>query len=65
MNEDERVKAATEVRHEIVNAVSVVQANLEGMLDGVVEPTRERLQTLHQALAGVTTLLDRLRQLHG
>lgn len=57
--DDERTKAATEVRHEVANAVAIVQANLEGMLDGVLEPTQERLEALHQALTGITKILER------
>jgi hypothetical protein len=63
--DDERTKAATEIRHEIANAVSIVQANLEGILDGVLEPTPGRLETLHEALTGITGMLDRWRQLRG
>jgi hypothetical protein len=59
VRDDERAKAATEVRHEIANAVAIVQANLEGMLDGVLEPTQERLEALHQALTGIMKMLER------
>lgn len=62
MNDDDRAKTAAEIRHEIANAVSVVQANLEGMLDGVLEPTRERLEALHHTLAGITLALERWRR---
>jgi hypothetical protein len=63
MNEDERARTAAEIRHDIANAVSIVQANVEGMLDGVLEPTHERLEALHQTLSGITLALERWRHL--
>jgi hypothetical protein len=60
--ENDGLRSAAHVRHEIANAVSIVQANVEGMLDGVLEPSRERLEGLRHALSGITTMLDLLRQ---
>lgn len=62
MSEDERARSAAEIRHEIANAVSIVQANIEGMLDGVLEPTRERLEALHNTLSDITSALERWRR---
>lgn len=62
MNDDERARTAAEIRHEIANAVSIVQANVEGMIDGVIEPTRERLEALHQTLSAITLALERWRR---
>jgi len=62
MSDDERTRTAAEIRHEIANAVSIVQANLEGMLDGVLEPTPDRLEALHQTLSGITVALERWRR---
>jgi len=61
--ERERSQSAAGIRHEIANAASILQANLEGMLDGLLEPTRERLEALHESLTGITSLLDRWRDL--
>jgi len=62
MSDDERTRTAAEIRHEIANAVSIVQANLEGMLDGVLEPTPDRLEALRQTLSGITVALERWRR---
>jgi signal transduction histidine kinase len=50
------------VRHEIGNAISVAVANLEGMADGVVATTPERLEAIVQSLHAAGGLLDRLRR---
>ncbi|MEO6912466.1 MAG: HAMP domain-containing sensor histidine kinase [Candidatus Baltobacteraceae bacterium] len=44
--------------HEIGNALSIAQANLEGITDGVLEPTPERLEGMRNALEAVARLLD-------
>jgi len=49
-----------ELRHEIGNALSIAQANLEGMLDGIVEPSLERLEGIRDAIA---TASERLKEL--
>ncbi len=48
----------SELRHEIGNALGVVQANVEGMLDGVLDPTPARLRGVHDALRSAVRLLD-------
>ncbi len=45
------------LRHEIGNMVTIAQANVEGMIDGVVEPTLERLEAVRDALASASRLL--------
>jgi hypothetical protein len=62
MNEDERAREEDEIRHDIANAVAVLKINVEGMLDGVVEPTHERLEALREALTGITSTLERWRR---
>lgn len=44
--------------HEIGNALSIAQANLEGIMDGVLEPTPERYTGMRNALESVARLLD-------
>lgn len=61
MNDDERERMAAEIRHDVANAVAIVKANLEGMLDGVLEPTPERLEALRQTVSGITLALERWR----
>jgi two-component system sensor histidine kinase BaeS len=52
--------AAQSLRHEIGNMVTIAQANVEGMIDGVVEPTLERLESVRDALASASRLLKEL-----
>ena len=51
-----------ELRHEIGNALAIVQANLEAVIDGVLEPTPERLGGMRQALSSAAALLEGLRR---
>lgn len=50
------------IRHEIGNALSVAQANVEGIIDGVLPQTAERLTGIHQALVTAGALLDDIRR---
>lgn len=45
-------------RHELGNALTIALANVEGMLDGLVEPTSTRLEALAETLRGAIALLD-------
>lgn len=53
-------KRSAELRHEIGNALSIAQANLEGMLDGIVEPSLERLEGIRDALVTASQRLIEL-----
>lgn len=53
-----RARSDAKVRHEIGNALAIVQANLEGVIDGVLEPTAERLSGMRAALASAGALLE-------
>ncbi len=46
-----------EVRHELGNLVAVALANVEAMIDGLVEPTPRRLEALADALRRARVLL--------
>ncbi len=50
------------IRHEIGNALSIAQANLEAIIDGLLEPTEARLNALLAALGSASTMLDELRR---
>ena len=50
------------IRHEIGNALSIAQANLEAIIDGLLEPTEARLNALLAALASASSMLDELRR---
>ena len=45
-----RANEMSQARHEIGNRLSIAQANLEAMLDGVVENTPERLRAVLDSL---------------
>jgi two-component system sensor histidine kinase BaeS len=59
--ESERRKADIHLRHEIGNALSIVRANLEAIVDQVLPATPERLAGMRDALADASVLLDDLR----
>ena len=50
-------------RHEIGNALSIAQANLEGMADGVVDVSARRIEAVLDSLKSAGALLDDLRRL--
>jgi len=56
----EQRERAESVRHEIGNMLTIAQANLEAMLDGVVEPTLDRLEGVRDALASASEQLKEL-----
>lgn len=48
--EEDRAIALSGARHALGNLLTVAQANVEGMLDGIVSPTPERLENVRKAL---------------
>ena len=58
--ERERSQAMAKARHEIGNALSIAQASIEGMLDGIVPITDPRLNRLRQILAEVSDTMYEL-----
>src|SRR5690348_3981729 len=60
--EKERGEAQAVARHELGNAISIAQANIEAMVDGVLEPTAERLAAIRDALQSSGVLLDDLKR---
>jgi hypothetical protein len=53
-----RAQAFAALRHDVGNALSIAQANIEGMLDGVLTQTPERLRGIREALRGAGHMLD-------
>jgi hypothetical protein len=47
-------------RHELGNLLGIVLANLEGMIDGIVPPTNERLEALADSVRRSRDLLREL-----
>ncbi|HET9392457.1 MAG TPA: hypothetical protein VFO29_02870 [Candidatus Rubrimentiphilum sp.] len=56
--EKNHLQMLKKARHELGNTLSVAQANLEAMLDGVLETTPERLRSIADSLraAGAVVL---------
>lgn len=57
----QRRRAQSALRHELGNVLTIAQANVEGILDGVVPSTRQRLVNIRDALAKGAALLTDLR----
>lgn len=60
--ERDRCEAQALARHELGNALSIAQANIEAMIDGVLEPSTERLYGIRSALQTCGALLDDLKK---
>jgi len=58
-----RQNLLADVAHELRTPVSILQANLEMLIDGVYEPTRDRLASLHEETELLTKLIGDLRTL--
>jgi signal transduction histidine kinase len=61
--DESRRELLADVAHELGTPLAVLQANLEGMLDGVIEATPARLSSLHAQTAVLTRLVRDLRDL--
>jgi hypothetical protein len=61
-HEERRRKSDSYLRHEIGNALSIVRANLEAIIDEILPATPERLKGMSDALSEASLLLDDLRQ---
>lgn len=61
--EESRRHLVADIAHELGTPLSVLQANLEGMLDGVVEPAPDRLAALHTQVRLLARLVEDLRDL--
>ncbi|MBV8244672.1 MAG: sensor histidine kinase [Candidatus Eremiobacteraeota bacterium] len=60
--EHAQTRAQAVLRHEIGNALSIAKANLEGVIDGVLEQTPERMHGISDAMQTVAELLDEWRR---
>ncbi|MDR7433538.1 MAG: ATP-binding protein [Armatimonadota bacterium] len=61
--EELRRQLLADIAHELGTPLAVIQGNLEGMLDGVIEPTAERLASLHTHVGLLARLVKDLRDL--
>lgn len=60
VRETQRMARVAEVRHDLGNSLSIVRASLEGMLDGVVPITEERLERLLEILETASNGLSKI-----
>ncbi len=56
-----RQKMAADIAHELRTPLSILQGNVEAMLDGVMQTDRKNLESLHQETAHLTRLVEDLR----
>jgi signal transduction histidine kinase len=60
--ERERAEVQAIARHELGNAISIAQANMEALVDGVLEPTPDRLASIRDAMIACGHLLQDLKK---
>ena len=51
------------IAHELRTPLAVIQGHLEGMMDGVIEPSKEQLSSLHEEAIRLNRLIRELRDL--
>lgn len=62
-NTELRRRLLADIVHEIKTPLTVVRGNLEAMMDGVIEPTHNKLAALHTETILLARLIDDLRDL--
>jgi len=62
-NEERRQRLFAGIAHELRTPLSVIQGTLEGILDRVIEPTPERIASLHSQAVLLRRLITDLRDL--
>ena len=61
--EQRRVRLIGDVAHELRTPLATLQGNLEGLQDGVIEPTSELWEQLHSETSRLARLVDDLQEL--
>ena len=51
------------IAHELRTPLAIIQGHLEGMVDGVIEPSQEQLSSLHEEAIRINRLITDLRDL--
>lgn len=59
-----RKQLTEDVSHEIRTPISILQSHIEAMLEGLWEPTRERLQSCNDEIKRIGSLVSDLEKLH-
>ncbi|MDQ7820820.1 MAG: ATP-binding protein [Armatimonadota bacterium] len=62
-SEEDRRRLLADIAHELGTPLAALQANVEGMLDGVVQPTPAKLAALHTQIQLLARLVRDLRDL--
>ena len=62
-NKNLRRQLLANIAHELRTPLAVIQGHLEGMMDGVIEPSKEQLSSLHEEAIRLNRLIKELRDL--
>ena len=63
INDNQRRNMLADISHELRSPITIMQGNLEGMIDGVYSPDVERLKSLYDETQILSRLVDDLRTL--
>ena len=63
LSDQQRRNMLADISHELRSPITVMQGNLEGMIDGVYAPDKERLKSLYDETQILSRLVDDLRTL--
>lgn len=64
VQEELRKQLVSDMAHEIRTPIAVLKSHLEAMIEGVWEPSNERLRDLYSEVDMVNELVDRLKDIH-
>ena len=62
-NNNMRRQLFANIAHELRTPLAIIQGNIEGMIDGVIEPSKEQLSSLHEEAVRLNRLIKDLRDL--
>jgi two-component system sensor histidine kinase BaeS len=63
VNSSLRRQFLANIAHELRTPLAIIQGHLEGMVDGVIEPSQEQLSSLHEEAIRLNRLIKELRDL--
>ena len=63
INTNLRRQLLANIAHELRTPLAIIQGHLEGMIDGVIEPSKEQLSSLHEEAIRLNRLIKELRDL--
>lgn len=63
INNNLRRQFLANIAHELRTPLAIIQGHLEGMMDGVIEPSKEQLASLHEEAIRLNRLITDLRDL--